>query len=121
MRIQSGVIVPLGYGKYVRSDRVTAIVPIEDDRGPGRRTYVYVEDQVEPLVASRAEDSVVRDLVSEPREVTRSRQQEEILRDLLEDLTTVNETVRQIVRGSSSLDLSIAERRIRGIIEDPAD
>ena len=32
MRIQSGVLVPLGYGKYVRSDRVTSILPIEEDR-----------------------------------------------------------------------------------------
>ena len=67
MRIQSGVLVPLGYGKYVRSDRVTAVVPIEEERGAGRRTFVYVQDQSDPLVASRAEDSVVRDLVQEPR------------------------------------------------------
>jgi hypothetical protein len=117
MRIQQGVIVPLGYGKYVRSDRVTAVVPIEEERGPGRRTYVHVEGQGEPLVASRAEDSLVRDLVSEPRGVTRSRQQQEILRDLLEDLGTVNETVRDIVRDRSSLDLNIAERRIRDAID----
>ena len=62
---------PLGYGKYVRSDRVTAIVPIEEERGPGRRTFVFLEDQTEPLVASRAEDSVIRDLVREPQEITR--------------------------------------------------
>lgn len=118
MRIQTGVIVPLGYGKYVRSDRVTSITPIEEERGPGRRTFVFVEGQSEPLVASRAEDSLVRDLVSEPREVTRSRQQQEILRDLLEDLATVNETVRGIVRDRSSLDLNIAERRIRDAVAE---
>jgi hypothetical protein len=117
MRIQSGVIVPLGYGKYVRSDRVTSVVPIEDERGPGRRTFVFVEEQKEPLVASRAEDSLVRDLVSEPREVTRSRQQQEILRDLIEDLATVNQTVRDIVRDRSSLDLNVTERRIRDAID----
>jgi hypothetical protein len=117
MRIQSGVLVPLGYGKYVRSDRVTGVVPIEDERGPGRRTYVFVEGQSEPLVASRGDDSLVRDLVREPREVTRTRQQQEILRDLLEDLSTVNATVRDIVRDRSSLDLNIAERRIRDAIE----
>ena len=59
MRVQSGMLVPLGYGKYVRSDRVTAVVPIEQERGAGRRTFIYVEDQNDPLVASRAEDSVV--------------------------------------------------------------
>lgn len=121
MRIQSGVLVPLGYGKYARSDRVTAIVPIEEDRGPGRRTFVYVEGQPEPLVASRAEDSLVRDLVREPREVTRVRQQQEILRDLMEDLATVNETVREIVRDRSKLDLNVAERRIRDALEEAAD
>ena len=95
MRIQAGVLVSLGYGKYVRSDRVTAVVPIEEQRGPGRRTFVCVEGQTDPLVASRAEDSVVRDLVCEPQEVTRSRQQEGILRDILEDLGTVNDALRQ--------------------------
>jgi hypothetical protein len=121
VRIQSGVLVSLGYGKYVRSDRVTAIVPIEEERGPGRRTFVYVEGQDDPLVASRAEDSVVRDLVCEPQEVTRGRQQQEILRDLLEDLSTVNDTLRQFVRTSSSLDLGTVERRVRDALEDVTD
>ncbi len=118
MRIQSGVLVPLGYGKYVRSDRVTSILPIEEDRGPGRRTLVFVEGQSEPLVASRAEDTVVRDMVNEPREVTRVRQQQEVLRDLLEDLSTVNDTLRQIVRDQSKLDLKVVERRIQDAIEE---
>ena len=118
MRIQSGILVPLGYGRYVRSDRVTSVVPIEEDRGPGRRTFVFVEDQQEPIVASRAEDSVVRDLVREPREVTRAVQQQDILRDLLEDLSTVNETVRQIVRDQSRLDLNLIERRIKAVLEE---
>lgn len=118
MRIQTGVLVPLGYGKYVRSDRVTAVLPIEDDRGPGRRTFVHVDGQADPLVASRAEDSIVRDLVQEPREVTRGRQQQEILQDLLQDLDTVNETVRDIVRDQSRLDLDIIQRRIREALEE---
>jgi hypothetical protein len=58
MRIQSSILLPLGFGKYVRSDQVTAIVPIEEDRGPGRRTYVHLQGQSDPLVASRAEDSI---------------------------------------------------------------
>jgi hypothetical protein len=121
MKIQSGVIVSLGYGKYVKSDRVNAVVPIEEERGPGRRTFVYVEDQKEPLVASRAEDSLVRDLVREPRDVTRSRQQQEILRDLLDDLATVNGTVRDIVRDRSNLDLNLIERRVRDTLDENSD
>lgn len=69
-------------------------------------------------MASRAEDSIVRGLVREPREVTRSRQQQEILRDLLDDLATVNDTVRDIVRDRSRLDLNVIERRAREALEE---
>lgn len=118
MRIQSSVLVHLGYGKYVRSDQVTAVVPIEEDRGPGRRTLVNVQGQLDPLVASRAEDSIVRDLVQEPREIIQSRQQQEILRDLMLDLGGVNATVRRIARDEGGLDLERLERRIQEVLED---
>ncbi len=118
MRIQSNMLVHLGFGKYVRSDQVTAVVPIEEDRGPGRRTFVHLQERADPLVASRAEDSIIRDLVQEPREVTQSRQQQEILRDLLQDLGQVNATVRRIARDEGGLDLERLERRIREVLED---
>ncbi len=118
MRIQSSVLVPLGFGKYVRSDQVTAVIPIEEDRGPGRRTFVTVHGQHDPIVASRAEDSIVRDLVQEPREIIQSRQQQQILRDLLADLGNVNSTVRRIARDESGLDLERLEIRIREVLED---
>ena len=118
MRIQSSVLVHLGFGKYVRSDQVTAVIPIEEDRGPGRRTFLHVQGQADPIVASRAEDSIVRDLVQEPREVTQSRQQQEILQDLLLDLNNVNVTVRRIARDEGGLDLERLERRIREVLKD---
>ncbi len=118
MRIQSSVLVHLGFGKYVRSDQVTAVVPIDEDRGPGRRTFVQLEGQVDPIVASRAENSIVRDLVQEPREVTQSRQQQEILTDLLNDLQQVNKSVRRFSRDEGGLDLDRLERRIREVIEE---
>ncbi len=53
----------LGYGKYVRADRIYALEPIEgDDRGDGQRTRVWVEGMDEPLVASRTERSSLADL-----------------------------------------------------------
>lgn len=118
MRIQSSVLVHLGFGKYVRSDQVTAVVPIEEERGPGRRTFIHVQGQPDPMIASRAEDSIVRDLVQEPREVTQSRQQQEILHDLLLDLDNVNATVRRIARDEGGLDLERLERRIREVVKD---
>ncbi|NJO51040.1 MAG: hypothetical protein HC840_18110 [Leptolyngbyaceae cyanobacterium RM2_2_4] len=118
MKIQSSVLVHLGFGKYVRSDQVTAVIPIEEERGPGRRTFIQLQGQSDPLIASRAEDSIVRDLVQEPREVTQSRQQQEILRDLVNDLSNVNATVRRIARDEGGLDLERLERRIREVLED---
>jgi hypothetical protein len=117
MKIQSSVLVHLGFGKYVRSDQVTAVIPIEEERGPGRRTFVHLEGQTNPVVASRAEDTIVRDLVQEPREVTQARQQQEILQDLLVDLGNVNSTVRRISRDEGGLDLERLERRIRQVME----
>jgi hypothetical protein len=56
-------MVHLGYGKWVRADRVFAVVPLEGgDRGDGRRTYVHVEGLSEPLVASRSERAILADI-----------------------------------------------------------
>jgi hypothetical protein len=56
-------MVPLGYGKFVRADRVFAVIPIEgEDRGEGRRTYVHVDGLAEPLVASRSERAILADV-----------------------------------------------------------
>ena len=56
-------MVALGYGKMVRADRVFALVPLEGvERGDRRRTLVYVEGIEDPLVASRSESAIARDL-----------------------------------------------------------
>jgi hypothetical protein len=56
-------MVPLGYGKWVRADRVYAVIPLEaDERGDGRRTYVHVDGLSEPIVASRSERAILADV-----------------------------------------------------------
>src|SRR3954470_1196337 len=56
-------MVALGYGKFVRADRVFAVIPLEaDERGDGRRTYVHVEGITEPIVASRSERAILADV-----------------------------------------------------------
>ena len=56
-------LVALGYGKYVRADRVYALVPLEGgERGDGRRTLVHVEGIEAPLIASRSEGAIARDV-----------------------------------------------------------
>lgn len=118
MKIQSSMLVHLGFGKYVRSDQVTAVIPIEEERGPGRRTFIHLQGQTDPIVASRTEDTIVRDLVQEPRDVIQSRQQQEILRDLLINLENINPTVRRIARDEGGLDLDLLQRRIREVLKD---
>ena len=56
-------LISLGYGKFVRADRVYALVPMDaDDRGDGRRTYVHVDGLDQPIVASRSERAILADV-----------------------------------------------------------
>jgi hypothetical protein len=68
----------LGYGKYVRADRIYALEPIEgEDRGDGRRTHVWVEGMPDPVVASRTERTILADMgesVALAQALRRSRQ-----------------------------------------------
>lgn len=59
------LLIPLGYGKFVRADRVFALVPLEGgERGEGRRTLVHVEGIDAPLVASRSEGAIAREVAA---------------------------------------------------------
>jgi hypothetical protein len=58
-------MIPLGYGKFVRADRIFALVPLEGaERGDGRRTLVHVEGIENPLIASRSEAAIAEDLAN---------------------------------------------------------
>lgn len=58
-------MIPLGYGTFVRADKVYALVPLQgEERGDGRRTLVHVEGIEQPLVASRSEQAIAADLAS---------------------------------------------------------
>jgi hypothetical protein len=60
-------MVALGYGKYARATDIVALIPIEDDeRGDGRRTYVYVAGLDAPIVASRSEKAILADMTHAP-------------------------------------------------------
>jgi hypothetical protein len=46
-------MIPLGYGKFVRADRVFALVPLEGpERRDGRRTYVHVDSLDSPRLGA---------------------------------------------------------------------
>lgn len=62
MDIKRDRMVFLGYGKYWRSDGIVGLMPIEEERGPKRRTNVFVQGRAEPIVASRTEQSILEDM-----------------------------------------------------------
>lgn len=106
MRIQSGQLVALGYGRYVRSDDVVAIEPIVEGRGPGRRTFVYVRGVTDPIIGSRAEGSIVDDLITPADEATRMRSQRAALRNMVQALEGVSPGVRRVLGEESGADVA---------------
>jgi hypothetical protein len=120
MRVERNLMVALGYGKYFRSDKIMGLAPIEeeDDRGPGRRTYVYVEGLRDPVVASRSDGAILRDMVEMPAEVTRAREQQQLLADILDSIQNINPMLRTIVKEQGRWELDGLERRIKDVMAD---
>jgi hypothetical protein len=59
-------MVSLGFGKFARADRIYALEPlVGEDRGDGRRTKVWVEGVADPIIASRTEGTILRDMGQE--------------------------------------------------------
>jgi hypothetical protein len=70
----------LGFGKYVRSDRIFAIEPLRhEDRRSGSRTRVWVEGIPEPVIASRTERAILAEMGGEARLRVRTPTQDENL------------------------------------------
>jgi len=82
MRVQPGQMISLGYGKFVRSEEITAIEGITGGRGPGRRTLVWVRGLPAPLVASRSQEAILEDMTRPPEEAPRAHPQRSVLRNL---------------------------------------
>ncbi len=106
MRVLPDRIVSLGFGKFVRADRIVVLVPIEEDRGSGRRTLVYVQDIPEPLVAGRTEGTILRDMVGPESGSI------ELLRELQAQIGQVRPLLKSSIRSEAGLDLDQLSRRI---------
>lgn len=99
-------IVSLGFGKYVRADRVVALAPIEEERGSGRRTLVWVDGVEEPLVAGRTESTILRDMVGAESGAI------ELLAELQQQIGQVRPLLKSSIRSEAGLDLDQLARRI---------
>jgi hypothetical protein len=59
----TGRMVFLGFGKFVRADKIYALEPLRgDERGGGQRTRVWIEGISEPIIASRTERSILAEM-----------------------------------------------------------
>jgi len=57
----------LGFGKIVRADRIYALEPIVgEERGNGRRTLVWVDGMPTPMIASRTQETILKEMGVEP-------------------------------------------------------
>lgn len=59
-------MVALGFGKFARADRIFALERITgEERGDGHRTRVWIDGVSGPVVASRTELTILRDMGQE--------------------------------------------------------
>ena len=116
MEICKDLMIPLGYGKYFRSDKIIGLEPIEENRGPQRRTYVYIEGKLEPIVASRGESTILRDITQSPETTVRSIQAVELLERIFADLEDVGPMLRKSIKDEAKLDLDEIEAKIRALL-----
>jgi len=101
----------LGFGKFVRADRIYALEPLRgDERGDGRRTRVWVDGIREPIVASRTERTILQDMGQEA--AAQAPVVDDAL-DLAERLVTAADAGR--------VDLGDLGRRARRLLESTTD
>ncbi|NIM52402.1 MAG: hypothetical protein GTN62_13930 [Gemmatimonadales bacterium] len=117
MEIKPGRMVYLGYGKYWRSDAIVGLKPIDEERGPGRRTEVYTATLDRPIVASRSEGAILRDMAVATEEEFRIREAQEAMGDLLDGLEEVPDVLRRMLSTEAYFDVSAWVRRLRTLLK----
>jgi hypothetical protein len=120
MDIKTGRMVYLGYGKYWRSDEIVGLHPIEEGRGPGRRTEVYTGSRPAPMIASRSERAILQDMVTAPEEIFRMEEARSVIGDLLDALTELSPLLRRVLSNEGGFEVEKWEERLRGLLH-PAE
>ena len=119
MDVQRGRMVFLGYGKYWRSDRILGLMPIEEGRGPGQRTNVFIEGRPEPIVASRTEQSILEDMGASDSSFQLEALRE-ATRELLEAFHEFSPVLRRALHNEHHFDVEKWEERL-SILLRPTD
>ncbi len=111
MDVKRGRMVFLGYGKSWRSDRILGLMPIEEGRGPGQRTNVFIEGRPEPVVASRTEQSILEDMAATD-DSFRLEALRAATRELLEAFHEFSPVLRRALQNEHHFDVEKWEERM---------
>lgn len=121
MDIKTGCMVYLGYGKYWRSDEIVGLNPIEEGRGPGRRTEVYTATRPEPMVASRSERAILQEMVTAPEEIFRMEEARSVIGDLVDALSDLSPLLRRVLVNEGHFDVEKWEERLKALLAPPSE
>lgn len=113
-------MVYLGYGKYWRSDAIVGLMPIETDRGPGRRTEVYTATLDQPIVASRTEQAILQDMALASEEHFRAQELREVLTDLLDAFEGFPDVLDRMLATEARFDVPAWTRRLKSLLDTEA-
>ncbi len=116
MEIKPDRMVYLGYGKYWRSDAIVGLMPIEEDRGPGRRTEVYTATLDQPIVASRSEQAILQDMALATEEQLRVQEIREVLTDLQDAFESFPDVLDRMLATEARFDVGAWTRRLRALL-----
>jgi hypothetical protein len=118
MEIKRDRMVFLGYGKYWRSDGIVGLMPIEEERGPKRRTNVFVEGRAEPIVASRTEQSILEDMGA-TESGFQTQAQREAITELLAAFHELPPVLRRALQEERRFDVEQWEQRLSELLRAP--
>lgn len=116
MEIKPDRMVSLGYGKYWRSDSIVGLTPIEENRGPGRRTEVHTATLDDPIVASRSERAILHDMAVASDERFRVQEAREIITDLLDALDDIPDVLARVLSAEARFEVSDWRSRLQTFI-----
>ncbi len=108
-------MIHLGYGKYWRSDNIVGLLPIEEDRGPGRRTEVWVGRRGDPIIASRSQGAILRDMASLPDEA-RAAALSSAVEEFVDVMKAMSPVLKRVMQNEGRLDTDSWVRRFEGIL-----
>ena len=114
VEIVPGRMIYLGYGRYWRSDEIVGLLPIEEGRGPGRRTEVYVATREDPVVASRSEQTILNAMAGVD-EMSRSAEAVAAVAALAGELDELPAVLRRMLKREGGFDVDMWTRRLAAL------